>query len=387
MFMEQDFFTSRVYKMGPKLGLYLTKNFIKEVRINIGEPIRIFIKSEGIEDSFLSKMNSLISLRKKIIARLNLIPDKAINIRIEKFRHSKRPLHLFNDGRIDLLYLIPERNRLGFEIFVDEFNKENSTWLRAWYCHNRGSCKEIELKRFLKIEKFGKFLGLMQSEGTKSNIKVMEFCNKSIQEHLDFLDYLDEMGIFKELIFAKLDYHPRIKDVQNIINFFEKKTGIHIKYSVISPTSGGGYGFKMVVRSQLLTEIVNNSLNKILNLVKEPLFEKDINELRDAFLSKLLSGDGNVEIITKNRKTPQARLKICDGNKKYREDYKSLMEVYGLKPHIYAKENFVRSYIHYDFVKELIKMGAFENNPNYNKLLNYIRLIEGSPTLKIPSGL
>lgn len=385
--MGSDFFTSHVYKMGPKLGLYLNKNFMKEIKINIGEPIKIFIKSEGIEDSFLSKMNSLISLKRKIISRLKLVPDKAIDMRIEKFIFSKRPLHLFNDGRIDLLYLIPEKNRLGFEIFVEEFNKKDSIWLKAWYCHNRGSCRAIELKRFLKIEKFGKFLGLMQSEGTKSNIKVMEFCNKSIQEHLDFLEYLDEIGISKELIFAKLDYHPRIKDVQNIINFFEKKTGIPIKYSVMSPTSGGGYGFKMIVRSQLLTEIVNNSLNKIMNLVKEQIFEKDINKLRNAFLSKILSGDGNLEIITKNRKTPQARLKICDGSEKYREDYKSLMEVYGLKPHIYAKENFVRSYINYDFVKELIKMGAFENNPNYNKLLKYIELIEGSPTLKIPSGL
>jgi hypothetical protein len=372
--MNEDFIDFKVYKMGTKLGLSFPDYLIDKLKLNLGETIKVYLRVNGQSHSFLSKLNSIVTLRQKTIKELNLTANQIIEVKIEKPVFSDRPLELFNKNKIDLLYLIPNKNRLGFEILVNEFNKNNESWLKVWYCFNRGSCKELELKRFIDIKKFGKFLGLMQSEGTKTNIDVMEFCNKAITEHLDFINYLAELGIVKKDIVAKLDYHPKIKEIEKITFDFEKQTGIKIRYAISGPTSGGGYGFKLIVRSRLFAEIVYNSLKQIRGIIKQKVFTEDLDVLRNAFFSKLLSGDGNIDISCYNRKKSQIRLKICDGNITFLEDYKKIMEVYNLKPHICEKENFVRSYIDYEFTGKLIHMGAFENNPNYEKLLKYLEL-------------
>ena len=43
-----------------------------------------------------------------------------------------------------------------------------------------------------------------------------------------------------------------------------------------------------------------------------------------------------------------------------------------------ARTAAMASYINYDFTKKLIQMGAFENNPNYTKLLKFIELIKSN---------
>jgi len=380
--MIGDFLKFKIYKMGPKLGLSFPNYLIKQLKLKIGDYLKIHLYVHGKAHSFLSKLNSLITIRKKTINDLGLIPNQIVNVKIELPSFSKRSDLLFNKNKIDLLYLIPSNNRLGFKILVNEFNMNNESWLKIWYCFNRGSCKELELRRFLDIEKFGKFLGLMQAEGTKTNIDVMEFCNRAINEHLDFLDYLEELGINKKDIIGKFDYHPRIKNIEEIISDFEKRTNIKIRYIVPGPTSGGGYGFKLIVRSRLFAEIIYNSMKQVRKLIKQNSSEININLLRDAFFSKLLNGDGNIDVSCYHRKKPQIRLKICEGKLSFLEDYKKLMEGYGLKPHISEKQNFVRSYINYDFARKLIQMGAFKDNPNYTKLLNYISLVESDTKTK-----
>ena len=201
--MKKEFLKFKIYKMGPKLGLSFPKSLIKELKMNIGDHIKLNIRVNGKECSFLSKLDRLVTLRKKVINELSLIKNQIIEIKSEKPTFSDRPNLLFYKNKIDLLYLIPKETRLGFDILVNEFDKDGESWLKVWYCFNRGSCKELELKRFLNIRQFGQFLGLMQSEGTKKTIDVVEFCNKSVHEHVDFLTYLKGFGINKKEIVGK----------------------------------------------------------------------------------------------------------------------------------------------------------------------------------------
>lgn len=362
--------------MGSKLGIFFNKSLMETTSLNAGDYVKIYIKYDGRTESFLSRFNYLVTLRTHLINKLNLMKDNIVKLKIEKAITSKRKKNLFNNNKIDLLHLIPNENRLGFKILVNEFNRDNEIWLKIWYCFQRGSCKEIELRRYIDISKFGKFLGLMQSEGTKENIDVVEFCNKSINEHLDFLEYLEEVGISREEVVGKFDYHPKIKNIQKIILNFEKATNVKIRYIVPGPTSGGGYGFKIIFRSRLFTEIINNSLRIVRKLIKKKDFDIRISILRDAFFSKLLNGDGNLEVIKKEGRKPLLRLKISDGKLEYLQDYQEIMRVYNLNPQISVKYGFVRSYIDYSFAKELMNMDAFKNNPNYDKLLFYINLIK-----------
>ena len=271
--MTNEFLNLKIYKMGAKLGLFFNKSIMKKVSLHKGDYIKIHLDYNGKEDTFLSKFNYIITLRTFLIKRLGIKEETMIKIKIEKINFLKRSDSLFRNNKLDLLFLIPLKNRLGFDILIYEFLKNNESWLRVWYCFNRGSCKEIEIKRYVDISRFGKFLGLMQSEGTKKNIDVVEFCNKSIFEHLDFLEYLEEIGISKNEITGKFDYHPKIKEIEKIINDFEIKTKIKIRCIAPGPTSGGGYGFKLIFRSRLFAEIISNSLNFIRKLIKE---ESDI---------------------------------------------------------------------------------------------------------------
>jgi len=374
--MEGKFSDFKVYKMGTKLGIFFNKSLMEATSLIPGDYVKIHVIYNEKQESFLSKFNYLITIRTPLIKKLSLIKDDIIKIKIEKVITSERTNNLFKKNKIDLLHLIPSENRLGFKILVNEFNKNNESWLKIWYCFKRGSCKEIEIRRFIDIIKFGKFLGLIQSEGTKENIDVIEFCNKSLGEHLDFLEYLEGIGISRKEVIGKFDYHPRIKNIQKIIRNFEKITNLKIRYIVSSPTSGGGYGFKIIFRSRLFREIVINSLTLIRELVKEKSLDPRISILRNAFFSKLLNGDGNLELIKKNNQKPLLRLKISDGKLEYLKDYQEVMRLYGLNPKISAKYWFVRSYIGSDFVKELINMDAFKNNPNHDKLLSYLNLIK-----------
>jgi len=374
--MEEKFSEFKVYKMGKKLGLFFNKSLMESTTLNPGDYVKLHIIYNEKQESFLSKFNYLITLRIPLINKLGLVKDDLIKLKIEKAVLSERAKNLFNKNKIDLLHLIPNENRLGFKILVNEFNKNNETWLKIWYCFERGSCKEIEIRRFVDIDKFGRFLGLMQSEGTKENIDVIEFCNKSIIEHLDFLDYLEEIGISRKELIGKFDYHPRIKGINKIIKEFEKTTNIKIRYIVPGPTSGGGYGFKVIFRSRLFREIIINSLKLVRNLIKIDSSDTHVISLRNAFFAKLLNGDGNLELVNKLGRKPLLRLKISDGKVEYLKDYQEIMNIYGLKSELCSKYWFVRSYIDYNFTKELLKMDAFKNNPNYDKLISYLNLIK-----------
>ena len=84
--------------------------------------------------------------------------------------------------------------------------------------------------------------------------------------------------------------------------------------------------------------------------------------------SKILDGDGSLEIITKNRNVPQARLTISDGNLRYLEDYKLIMEKFSFAPKINTKWRYIRSYVNPTQAKNLYDINVFKENANFKKL-------------------
>ncbi|MBI2105526.1 hypothetical protein HYT56_01670 [Candidatus Woesearchaeota archaeon] len=104
----------------------------------------------------------------------------------------------FKNNKIDLLQLVPKTTSSGFPIQIREFKKNNEIWLHLHYNHPRKP--KLEIKRFIDIKKFGNLLGQYQAEGNKPINSIypkykVEFKNKIINEHEEFLNSLNELGI------------------------------------------------------------------------------------------------------------------------------------------------------------------------------------------------
>ncbi len=255
----------KAYKMGNKLGVCLSKFYFQK-----GRPVQIKVIKENKEKVFLAKFNRIIVLRKDMGNSLNLKHQDLITIELDENKNLSRTSELFNKDRIDMLSLIPEKTSKGYEIIVTEFEENNEAWLRIWYSHERGSGKQLEIRRFAKIGSFGSLLGQYQAEGTKnknSHRFRVEFTNKIIPEHQEFINSLIKLGIHKEDFVFRFTFNPNNISKQDAIDHviqFEYIIGCKVK---ISEGNSKGIGFKTVLRNTILTEIVLNSLDKIRNLL------------------------------------------------------------------------------------------------------------------------
>lgn len=358
----------KVYNIGSKRGLFFTRDLMKKLGLRKGELISLSVCKGDKRETFLSRFNEVMAIRRDVETNLQLKAGDSLTIIFRRLPILERVPRLITDGKVDLLSIIPIVTSKGFSIVGEEYLHKNEKWIRIWAFHDRGSSRQIELKRFFDIKDFGRFLGQMQAEGTKFNFERLEFCNKSINEHKDFVTYLRKMGISEKLILSRCEYHKEFLDMGSKIKEFEKEVGIKVSSSYGSK-SRRGYGFKTFIRSNIITEIVLNSLDIVRKKLIVGNWDESLRVLADGFFAKILSGDGNIEIITKNRKTPQARIKIVDGNCEYLKDYAEIMRIYGLKPKIHFKNKMVRSYLNNpEVVKTLISIGAFEGNPNMEKL-------------------
>lgn len=360
---------AKILKIGNKLGIYFPKSYSNFKK---GELIEIKIIKNLKENIFLTKFNQNVIIRKPAINYFNLNKGEIINIELKKVNKLERTRKIFKNNKIDLLALIPEQTSNNYEIFINKFKKDNEERLRVWYCHERGSGKQLEIKRFIDVNIFGRLLGQLQAEGTKSGRRFrLEFSNQLIQEHIDYINYLTELGIPKNLFICQCDFHPNVKDIDEKIKDFEIKTGFIIKYIVKSEKSKGSYGFKTYIRSTLLTEIILNSLDVLRKKLVEEFWDDNLKNFANAFFAKLLTGDGTLDITTKNRQFnfPETRIKITDGNIQYLKDYAEIMKKLRFKPHINEKHISVRAYAGFDKLLYLYKIKAFYNTPNWTKLI------------------
>jgi hypothetical protein len=367
----------KIHKMGPKMGMSFSNKWLRINGYTKGDIVNIIMRKNNKEISFLTKINIIISLHRETVVSLGLRYKDIVEIRVNKVCNLERSTKLFRNNEIDLLSLIPHKTSCGYEITVIEFAKENEKWLRIWYSHRRGSARQIEFKRFINIKTLGCLLGQLQAEGTKKGRKFrLDFCNKLISEHKDFVSYLEQIGISKKSLIAELTLHRNFKDDKDTVtSLYQKETGVLIKY-VQNSLQRGNYGFRTYKRSTILTEVFLNVLHTMRKKLIEEEWNNNLKIFADSFFSKLLTGDGSIDIQTKNRESnyPFIRITITDGNHKYLNDYSYIMKKLGFKPHLYYKYNKVRAICSLEKLLYLYKIRAFENSNNWNKLLLCIDL-------------
>lgn len=250
--------------------------------------------------------------------------------------------------------------------------------LGIWYSHERGSGQQLEIKRYIEIETIGRLLGQYQAEGTKhknSDKFRVEFKNKLVKEHEEFINSLLNLGISKDLFQFRFLYNPnKISEnqIEYYVNQFEDSISCKVK---ISTSNSKGIGFESVVRSTLLTEIILNSLDKIRNLIAtESQYTINTQQLTNNFLAKLLTGDGTLDVRCSRRTFPELHLKIVDEDLNYLNDYCAILRNVGFKTRINEKRICVISSCSFKGLLYLYEIKAFKNTNNWNKLLVAIAL-------------
>ena len=363
----------KVHKMGNKLGIYFSKLYFQK-----GNLVQIRIIKEDKQKEFLTKFNNVITLRREIENFLHLDYQDLITLEIQEIKNSERTEELFHEDKIDVLFLIPERTSKGYEIFVNEFIKNNENWLMIWYSHERGSGQQLEIRRFAEIESFGSLLGQYQAEGTKhknTNKFNVEFTNKIIPEHQEFIASLSKLGIPKDSFEFRFTYNSNRISEEEMINHvksFETIIGCKVK---ISQGNSKGIGFRTVVRNTILTEIVLNSLDKIRNLLaNESKYTLNQQELANNFLAKLLTGDGTLDVRCNRRDFPELYMKIVDQDLNYLKDYCAILRNNEFKTRINEKRICVISSCSFRGLLHLYRIKAFKNSSSWNKLLTAIAL-------------
>ena len=301
-----------------------------------------------------------------------------INLEIQEIKNLERTKELFYGDKIDMLSLVPEITSKSYEIIVVEFDKNNEKWLRIWYSHERGSGHQLEIRRFVEIGTLGSLLGQYQAEGTKhKNSKKfnLEFTNKIISEHQEFIDSLLKLGIPKGTFEFRFIYNPNKVSEEEMINHvkrFETIIGCKVK---ISQGASKGIGFRTVIRNTILTEIVLNSLDKIRNLLaKEGKYIPHQQELGNNFLAKLLTGDGTLDVRCNRRDFPELHMKIVDQDLNYLKDYCAILRNNQFKTRINEKRICVISSCSFRGLLHLYRIKAFKNSSSWNKLLTAIAL-------------
>ncbi len=377
---------AKVYKMGNKMGLFFSK---ARLVYSFGTLVLLTITKNNEKISFITKMNYNIIIRKKFVRTLNIKKDDTIDIKLEKIKNLKRGKRMFCNNAIDLLYFIPEKTSMGYEIIVNDFIKDDKKWLRIWYSHKRGSGRQLELKRFVDIRKFGSLLGQYQAEGTKNkNTKskfMLRFTNKIIKEHVAYLSSLRAMGVQEMDIEINLNYDTRIiseEEAGNIADKFKIETGIVPKLT--KDKYSKGWCFSCVFRNTIITEIILYSMNYIRTLLADKKSKNNnTKKLFNIFLAKLLTGDGTLDININSREYgyPAAKIKIVDQDIVYLNDYKNILQNAGFIPRIKERDIVVIAACGIKQLFYLYNIKAFYNSNNWYKLLIVIDMMLGGRRL------
>ena len=178
----------------------------------------------------------------------------------------------------------------------------------------------------------------------------------------------------KENIYVKIDYDSYFKSqLPEIISKFKNFVGLNVNYLVSSDRGIRGYGFKIIVRNTILSELILNSLNQMKYYLEKFDWDDNLTTFSEGYLSKLFCGDGTFEITSINRKRVQSRVKIYDGNVEYLRHYSIILKKFGFCPHIKEKQIFVRAMCNTSLAKRLLEIGAFDNNENKKRIISFIQ--------------
>jgi bifunctional DNA-binding transcriptional regulator/antitoxin component of YhaV-PrlF toxin-antitoxin module len=286
-------------------------------------------------------------------------------LEIRNIKRPKPPSQLIRNGNVDLLFLLPRKMSNGKEIIVDY----DHDYIRLWSL----KCQELRLKRFVKIDKLGKFFGLMQAESAKSGNK-FDFINIFYNLHKEFLFLLNSLCNIANLEFkCYLQYNPRTtsrKEAEKSAIEFLKTTRLSSELKFVKNHGVGRVPpVDLCVFSKLLNEVFLGMLNNLRHYLSYKKLDKDEKALAEFFVSKILTGDGTIKVRKREGHfTPY--IKIFDLVPSL-EDYKKILSNLGIGSRIDENEFELRLLCNWDTAVYLYKIGAFDgHDTNRRKLLD-----------------
>lgn len=297
---------------------------------------------------------------------------------------------MFKSHKIDLLALIPEKTFLGYEILVSQFVRNNEKWLRIRYSHERGSARELKLRRYIDIKSFGNLSGKLQAEGDKFLERRkyrVSFGNNLLAEHQEFIESILSLGINPEDIEILCVYNPNRFDKNKVkAEANSLATKFKIENLKIKPKRNKRiwYNYRTTIRSSILSEILLHGMNKIRKVISNnALSKEDVRVFSYSFLAKLLTGDGTLDIRKGDYNYPVVRIKTVDQNLEYLDDYCKILRNFGFPARVKEDDIFVKSSCSFENLLSLYKIGAFKNSNNWNKLIITIGLMLSGRRLKV----
>lgn len=361
-----------VRRAGSKLGVYLPKELASKVGLNKEKALRLSVGSKLGEATFLALGRPWITIPAAIVERLRLRRGQPLTIAECKIAPAVgRPKSLFADMRVDVLAVVPTRDRAGNEYVVDEYvDSSSERRLRIWYRHKRGSARQLVIKRYVDPLRFGMILGQIQAEGEKTPCR-LAFKNRSICQHQDFVLSLKDLGVEKNWINARIVYNPRKvgdHELSHHTRLYVERTGIQIAAMDRSRGMRGTVVYETYVRSRILAEIILRAMSKIRKILcTSNSSTAPFLLLREGFVSELLAGDGSIDIYRRGRKT-DVRVKISDGNRLYLIDYKKILARLGFRPRL-SRQRAVMFDASLRDLFTLFSLRAFRGGHNWKKLL------------------
>lgn len=341
--------------------------------------LEVKIETDDKEKCFITSVNRKVTIRKQVREQLDIQGGDVIAAQFRELERVERTDELFKNGKVDLLSLIPEKTTKGYEILVTEFEKDSESFLRVWSKAGRKG-SQIEINRFAKPKSFGKLLGQYQAEGQKSRkVARVEFTNKLIDEHNEFVQSLGAVGIDDRLIHFYCNYNDKLttrKEVISQCKSFEDLLGRELR-KVISHKSKGPIHFRTRVQNMIFTEILLNSMSVIRKNISSGINSKN-RVIAQSFLAKLLTGDGTFDATispAREYEYPSINIKIVDQDLDALQDYKDILSNFGFNSQVNKERIWARSSCSLDNILFLYEIEAFKNTKNWQQMAVAVMLI------------
>ena len=355
--------------------------------------VKIILEKDNKKSIFLTKTyynsyshQTYAFINEEIRNELNINPDDEIRMKgVNKISPFKPTEKMFYNNHIDLLSLIPEKTKKGFNFFVEEFDKDNEKWLNAWYHSTNCGSKQVWIKRFVNPEKLGRLLGILQAEGTKfERVKDGQsprliFTNKSIYEHKQFIGILNHFGIPKDIIKANVHYNPNkasYLEYKSYIDKFEKSTGIKPKTYEYINQEKLYYCIQIMIDRAALAELFLSAMSKVRAILANNEPKGILKKLGEGFLAKLLTGDGCL-VIVKKKRGHVTQGYIGEKNPTYREDYRKILRKFGISVANWDANMRVYFKCNNENLKFLYEIKAFKDTRSWKKLIKAIFIKNG----------
>ena len=286
-----------VIKINPYSNSLLTAirlDIIRRMNLAHRQPVRVTISKNGIEKSFITTVNISIKsnrmksaqvyINKYAVKMLSLAPKDKVCATVQRASfEATRPRECFRNDKVDLMHFAPK----------DMFVANNRSKIILWKPKRRS----IEIDRFVDISTFGKFLGLLFSEGQKcthTTGSYVSITNKQIEPHLIVIDFFERLGLSR-IIKTYCYYNPKISKAKltKVIERYQKKTGFMPK--AVRSKRKGDFAYLTNINSTLLEELLLNVLNIISLCFRNKKLTINLRKLADNFIATELIGDGHMD--------------------------------------------------------------------------------------------